>query len=86
MMCHDVLKALTQSSYLCPSLMNILAELKLGNMCACRYVEEAEVDDDAEVTVNEIDDQVPLPKSSKQAVTSCQCARQCVLWTTFQSK
>ncbi len=25
----------------------------------CRYVEEAEVDDEAEVTVNEIDDQVP---------------------------
>ena len=40
--------------------MQIPAELKLGNMCACRYVEEAEVDDDAEVTVNEIDDQVPF--------------------------
>lgn len=29
---------------------------------ACRYVEEAEVDDDAEVTVDEIDDQVRLLK------------------------
>ena len=70
----------TQSSCLCPSVLQILAELRLVNMCACRYVEEAEVDDDAEVTVNEIDDQVPLSQWLKQTVVSCKCSRQRVLW------